>query len=313
MRVLDWGKQRRSFNVVAFDSTGRTLAAGGNYQPTVIWDVVSGTERFRLDASATALLFHPRDERLFLSTWDGLRVSDPSSGNFGAVPQWPGGNRTLPAFAPSEDWAVSLQRPEGQSSIPSTLKAVVRFGKPDQATLWEVGFGAAGESGHAFHLTCLPGVERFLSVERVFSGSPSQLDRLAVRSRADGKLLHSSASMIFDSGIMVFGSPWTDAIVIPQRTRFQVYRSEDLGAPPRVIRNDKQRDFTGAAFHPSGRYLATTSTDETVKLYDTTTWDVARTFTWKVGKMRSIAFSPDGALAAAGSDRGKVVVWDVDL
>jgi WD40 repeat protein len=50
-----------------------------------------------------------------------------------------------------------------------------------------------------------------------------------------------------------------------------------------------------------------------VKLYDTSTWEVARTFTWDIGKMRSIAFSRDGALAAAGSDTGKVVVWDVDV
>ena len=29
--------------------------------------------------------------------------------------------------------------------------------------------------------------------------------------------------------------------------------------------------------------------------------------------MRSIAFGPDGTLAAAGSGTGKVIVWDVDL
>ena len=49
-----------------------------------------------------------------------------------------------------------------------------------------------------------------------------------------------------------------------------------------------------------------------MKLYDTASGALARTFTWDIGRMRSVAFSPDGLLAAAGSDTGKVVVWDVD-
>jgi WD40 repeat protein len=90
----------------------------------------------------------------------------------------------------------------------------------------------------------------------------------------------------------------------------------DLNAPKLVevkVTNDTRYKFTGIAFHPSGRYLAATSNDATVKFYDTTSWEVAKTFTWDAGRMRSIAFSPDGTLAAAGSDTGKVVVWDVDL
>ncbi len=83
--------------------------------------------------------------------------------------------------------------------------------------------------------------------------------------------------------------------------------------PLATLRNDNRKEFTGIAFHPSGRYLAATSNDQTVKLYDTDTWQVARTFTWDIGRMRSVAFSPDGSLAAAGSDTGKVVVWDVDV
>jgi WD40 repeat protein len=79
------------------------------------------------------------------------------------------------------------------------------------------------------------------------------------------------------------------------------------------IKNDSKKHFTAAAFHPSSKYLAVTSNDATVKVYETATWAVARTFTWDIGKVRSVAFSPDGTLAAAGSDTGKVVVWDVDL
>lgn len=97
---------------------------------------------------------------------------------------------------------------------------------------------------------------------------------------------------------------------------FSVWRidsANDWSRQERVMENDSRRNFTGIAFHPSGRYLAATSNDETVKVFDTATWEVAHTFTWKIGKMKSVAFSPDGALAAAGSDKGQVVVWDVDL
>jgi WD40 repeat protein len=79
------------------------------------------------------------------------------------------------------------------------------------------------------------------------------------------------------------------------------------------IENPELKHYTGLAFHPSGRYLAAASNDATVKFYDTTTWAVAHTFSWTIGQMRSIAFSRDGTLAAAGSDTGKVVLWDVDV
>jgi hypothetical protein len=79
------------------------------------------------------------------------------------------------------------------------------------------------------------------------------------------------------------------------------------------LKSDSRKHFTDAAFHPSGKYLAVTSNDRTVKLHDTTTWELARTFSWKIGQMQSVAFSPDGTLAAAGNDRGQVVVWDADL
>src|SRR5205823_1500020 len=104
-----------------------------------------------------------------------------------------------------------------------------------------------------------------------------------------------------------------ETLVTRTNRRVYVFDLANPTTPPRELKNDNRKHFTGIAFHPSGRYLAATSNDETVKLYDTTTWDVARTFTWDIGKMRSVCFSPDGTLAAAGSDKGKVVVWDVDV
>jgi WD40 repeat protein len=92
-----------------------------------------------------------------------------------------------------------------------------------------------------------------------------------------------------------------------------VFQANDFGAKPIKFRNNTSKAFTGLAFHPSGRFLATTSNDGTVKLYDTATWAVAGRFDWDIGRLRSVAFSPDGMLAAAGGDKGKVVVWDVDL
>jgi WD40 repeat protein len=96
--------------------------------------------------------------------------------------------------------------------------------------------------------------------------------------------------------------------------RLRVYQlAERFGERIATIPNEGPKHYTHIAFHPSGRYLATTNNDRTVKLYDTTTWEVARAFAWNIGRLRSVTFSPDGMLAAVGSDTGKVVVWDVDL
>ena len=47
-----------------------------------------------------------------------------------------------------------------------------------------------------------------------------------------------------------------------------------------------------------------------MRLYDTARWELARTLTFDAGKLRCVAFSPDGLVAAAGGDR--LAVWDVD-
>jgi WD40 repeat protein len=72
------------------------------------------------------------------------------------------------------------------------------------------------------------------------------------------------------------------------------------------------KHFQGLAFTADGRYLATVSNDETVRIWETNTWQEHTTFTWKIGALLNIALSPEGLRAAAGSDKGQIVIWDLD-
>src|SRR5262249_33771342 len=130
------------------------------------------------------------------------------------------------------------------------------------------------------------------------------------RKNRTGKLVKETRDAAVGSPIQ---SPDRRLVAGRQRAVLEILKADDLSAAPVSIKNDGKKEFTGLAFHPSGRYLAATSNDQTVKLYDTATWKVKTAFDWKIGRLRSVAFSPDGMRAAAGGDSGKIVVWDVDL
>jgi WD40 repeat protein len=76
-------------------------------------------------------------------------------------------------------------------------------------------------------------------------------------------------------------------------------------------RGSGRKHFTDVAFHPSGRILAVSSNNETVRLLDARTLVEVMSFDWEVGPVRRIVFSPDGMRAAAAGKTGRVVVWDV--
>jgi WD40 repeat protein len=90
---------------------------------------------------------------------------------------------------------------------------------------------------------------------------------------------------------------------------------EDLGSlgPPQLIRNDNRKHFTAMAYHPAGQHLYATSNDATVHVFDSVTWERTERFKWQLGHLKAVALSADGMLAAAGSDKGDVVIWDVDV
>jgi WD40 repeat protein len=134
-------------------------------------------------------------------------------------------------------------------------------------------------------------------------------------SLTDGSEMHRSDPLAEDCDDAALSPDGEWLATFRSTTRIHVYPTggASFAKPSVVLKNEGRQAFTSIAFHPSGRYLAATSNDATVKLYDTETWQVAQTFSWEIGRLRSVAFSPDGNLAAVGSDTGKIVVWDVDL
>jgi WD40 repeat protein len=62
---------------------------------------------------------------------------------------------------------------------------------------------------------------------------------------------------------------------------------------------------------PHGRFLLTACGKE-VLAWDPRSWKRTHTFNWQIGTVNCLAVSADGTLAAAGGDKGKVAVWDVE-
>ena len=64
------------------------------------------------------------------------------------------------------------------------------------------------------------------------------------------------------------------------------------------------------AYHPNGHQLATTSADNTIKLWDTTTTTNTHTLTGHTAPLRSVAYHPNGHQLATTSTDGTIKLWD---
>jgi WD40 repeat protein len=290
---------RRVVHSVAFAPDGRSLASGSGDRSVRLWDLAAGESRVVSDAHgvmANKVAFSPDGRWLATVHNHRVRVYDLKTGKEAHVlgEDDPSGcaqgiafsadGKRFAAGGVSGPWTRwRLWTPGKWQEVPappiaSKIVAVCNLAfAPDGCTLAVLGYGEL--------LLCDLKTGRLLASCSVKMSGTSPIMPLAFA--PDGSLLvfgHTSWLMVWD-----------------MRAQRAV---GELHLP--------KKHFQDAAFSPDGRVLATVSNEETVKYWDARSGKERRCFAWDVGKLKCIAFAPDGMRAAAGGDKGKIVVWDVD-
>jgi WD40 repeat protein len=316
MRIIQ-SENPRPLNRLALGPGGLVAAASATFGApgdVEVWDAASGARRFVYREPTfplMSLVFHPNGRTLIFSRQGAVFALDPAPGevtrdlihshDFPDVAVSPDGARLLV----SENQETALQTTDGSIAC-YTLGP--RF---DLTRLWVVG----SDSVPLFHPAFNGDGSRFAVTARDLSGARV---RNAVQLRdSTGKLLVTiptdAASPIHQ---LAFTADGSKLLARTDGRTVQLYDATTGAAAGELVHAG--RPFvTGMAVHPRGptgrSVAACCRTNGTVCLWDVEKREQLRTFDWKAGRLVSVAFSPDGALAAVGTEDGKVVVWDVDL
>jgi WD40 repeat protein len=303
MIVLQGARER--VDILQFSPDGRLLVAPCEARVQVWNDLKSGGRPAALlmHSMVWAAQFTPNGQKLVLGHL-GIFVHDLPTAEVVAVPYELQGLPYLTFGLSLDGLVLVVAESLFARDLPGRL--VCRSLDAVASSVWSVDLARPASAPPLF----LQGGDRFV----LFEGWPDRVPFWYVtRDASTGQLL----AEVMGSGRQHHRPVQSaDRALVAARSGVWavVFRADDFGAGPVAeLRNDNRKELTGLAFHPSGRFLAATSNDATVKLYDTVSWKMVQAFNWDIGRLRSIAFSPDGMLAAAGGDKGKIVVWDMDL
>ncbi len=300
-----------TINALAFSPDGRFLAAGKSETGVEVWDVAK--QSLTLAAWREAfyihqILFSSEGLHLYVSaTQGGARVIDLQDGRDHCFTPHPDGIARSMALTRSKLLLVCVgtfgHRDAflGAWDVESADKPRLMWRTPRTTKFSE------------YELPCLAPDEQSFAVKESGPGRPIA-GLIAVRDTPTGNLVREfprpSPSERYHR--LVFTADGRLLLVVSDPNLYCLDAS--TGELIRTVGKPGRGSFADLALHPGGQVLVSTHrASRIVNLWDARTLSVMNTYAWPIGWFSSLALSPDGMLAAAGNESGKIVVWDMDV
>lgn len=297
--MLTFRAHKQAICGLAFAPDGRHFATSGREEQVALWDLAGPTRLREFDGDFEPPVAFSPDGRflarggLDFALWEVETGTQVVSGlsNEGSIAFAPDGSEVA-VFAPLSRWALSPDtEPRKLRKIWGTGRGVRRSWQlamaysPDGeliATSFLVRAGERDESRLLFW------DRRTARLRRELTPAVSQSPPFKIVYSPDGTVIAG----LFHAFIGVFDAT--------------------TGATVATLKPTKKH-FRGLAFTPDASRLIAVNHDARVRVYDTATWAETTGYEWNIGRLTAVAVAPDGLRAAAGSDKGQVVVWDLEV
>jgi WD40 repeat protein len=300
MQILKGHDSAKPVRSLAFAPDGTRLASSARDYRTFLWDLSTGKHQAIDEDNSYTVAFAPDGKQVATGRGSGLSVWDSATGELRTVDLW---------SELCHAWHVAYS-PDGR--LLGAVSAPVSYGTGqvrlyDAATLKRLPLG----DGHLGATACL---------------AFSRDGRTLATGHHEGPLAEYRVVRLWDvptrkeSGLLWGLSAAAVALAFSPDGRFlaaaagrTLYVWEVAAGRLVVTHKAPALNFKDVAFTPDGRFLAFISNDATARFWDVGGWREVGAFDWKLGPLISLAVAPDSKRAAAGSGRGKIVVWDVEL